>query len=135
VRAEIRHADAGEEFESPERCSILEVANDPGDELVSIARARVAPGVTTARHCLRGVSERYVIVAGVGRVEIGGLPPQDVAASDVVRIPPDTSQRITNVGTADLVFFCVCTPPFKPDCYVPLESAREPIPRGLPRGK
>ena len=121
MRAEIRKANAINETGTQERCHILEVANDPGDETVSIARARVEPGVTTALHRLKGVSERYIIVAGVGRVEVGGLEPTEVAPGDVVRIPPGTPQRIANIGTTDLVFYCVCTPPFTPDCYEALE--------------
>jgi mannose-6-phosphate isomerase-like protein (cupin superfamily) len=121
MRTEIRKANAIAEIETQERCHILEVANDSGDESVSIARARIEVGVTTFLHCLRGVSERYVIVAGVGRVELADLDPVEVCAGDVVRIPPDTPQRITNIGVSDLVFYCVCTPPFNPIYYKPLE--------------
>lgn len=121
MRPEIRKEDAFAEIETRERCHILEVANDPGDETVSIARARVEPGVTTTLHLLRGVAERYIIVAGAGRMEIGGLDPTEVGPGDVVRIPADTPQRIANIGTTDLVFYCVCTPPFKLDCYEALD--------------
>ena len=121
MHTEIRKANAIAEIATPERCHILEVANDSGDESVSIARARVEVGVTTSLHCLKGVSERYVIVAGVGRVELAGLDPATVSAGDVIRIPPNTPQRISNIGTTDLVFYCVCTPPFNPNCYEPLE--------------
>lgn len=121
MRAEIRKANHTGESETQERCHILEVANDSGDEFVSIARARVEAGVSTAWHCLKGVCERYVIVAGLGRVNLGGMDPVDVSVGDVVRIPPETPQRITNIGADDLIFYCVCTPPFTPDCYVPLE--------------
>lgn len=121
MRAEIRKPQAATEFETEERCHILEIANDPGDEFVSIARARVDPGVATAWHYLTGVSERYLIVAGLGRVELGGLEPVDVSAGDIVRIPPGTPQRITNTGTTDLIFYCICAPPFNAACYVPVE--------------
>ncbi len=121
MRAEIRTENTFPEIETQERCHILEVANDSGDELVSIARARVEVGVTTSLHCLRGISERYVIVAGVGRVELAGLDPVEVSAGDVVRIPPDTPQRISNIGIGELIFYCICTPPFHPNCYEPLE--------------
>jgi mannose-6-phosphate isomerase-like protein (cupin superfamily) len=121
MHAEIRRAAERQEVESPERCFILEVGNDPGDELVSIARARVLPGVTTRWHRLTGVTERYVIAAGTGRVDLEGLEAAVVTAGDVVRIPPGIAQRITNIGPEDLVFYCVCTPRYRPDCYTALE--------------
>jgi|SRR5208283_718713 len=121
MKAEVLKGAAKEEIETQERCNILEVANDSGDEFVSIARARVGVGVATALHCLKGIAERYLIVSGVGRVELGGQDPIDVAEGDVVRIPPDTPQRIANMGTGDLVFYCICTPPFHPNCYQALE--------------
>ncbi len=43
----------------------------------------------------------YVIVRGKGRVKVGDLPPAVVSESDVVRIPANTPQRITNVGDVD----------------------------------
>jgi mannose-6-phosphate isomerase-like protein (cupin superfamily) len=118
VQAEIRHADPSKEFPTEENCFILEVSNDARDPDVSIARARVRPGVTTAWHRLEGIVERYVIVRGKGRVEIGDLPPTIVGEGDVVRIPPNVPQRITNVGDEDLVFFCVCTPRFMPGAFI-----------------
>lgn len=101
-----------------ENCFILEMANDAGDPDVSIARARVLPGVTTEWHGVRDIDERYVIVSGKGRVEVGDLPPSVVSEGDVVRIPANTPQRITNVGDVDLVFLCVCTPRFVQSAYV-----------------
>ena len=121
MRAEINKADKASEFATDERCNIVEVANDDGDELVSIARARVEPGVTTAWHALDGISERYIIVAGRGRAEVGDLQPVDVAPGDVVRIPAGVRQRIVNVGDQDLVFYAVCSPPFRNDRYRNLE--------------
>jgi mannose-6-phosphate isomerase-like protein (cupin superfamily) len=119
--AEIKQAGTVPEYETPERCHITEVANDSGDELVSIARARVEAGVTTAWHHLDGITERYIIVSGCGRVEIDNLDPCNVLPGDVVRIPAGRPQRITNTGQDDLVFFAVCAPPFREDCYISLE--------------
>lgn len=121
MREKIRKLTAADEFETTERCFITEIANTPDDENISIARARVEPGMTTAWHKLRGVSERYLIISGQGLAEIGNLEPADVTAGDVVCIPPDTPQRITNIGKADLIFFAVCSPRFTPDCYISLE--------------
>ena len=105
-----------------ERCAILEFSNSHEDPELSIARARVAPGVTTAWHALDGVAERYVIQSGEGRVEVGELEPQVVGPGDVVRIPPGVSQRIGNTGEEDLIFLAICTPRFRPECYRDLES-------------
>ena len=44
MRAEIRKASDVREFTTVERCHIVEIANDDGDQQVSIARARVEPG-------------------------------------------------------------------------------------------
>jgi mannose-6-phosphate isomerase-like protein (cupin superfamily) len=121
MRAEVKKSRAVTEFRTTERCFIAEIANDSADEAVSIARARVEPAVTTAWHKLSGITERYIIVSGKGRVEIGGLAPVDVEEGDVVRIPAGTAQRIANTGSRDLVFYAVCAPRFKSECYISLE--------------
>lgn len=100
-----------------EGCHILELANDENDPAMSIARARVEPGVTTAWHRVRGTVERYVILDGSGRMEVGDLPPQEVQAGDVVLIPPSVRQRIANTGAGDPVFLAICTPRFRPENY------------------
>lgn len=111
-----------DEFETSERCSILELINHEQDPAMSLARARVAVGVTTAWHYLTGVVERYVILQGRGRVELGDSPPEIVEAGDAVSIPAGVRQRIENVGDCDLLFYAICTPRFTPECYVHLES-------------
>jgi mannose-6-phosphate isomerase-like protein (cupin superfamily) len=118
VNAEIRRTDPSGEFLTHENYFILELANDSGDPDVSIARARVLPGVTTEWHSVRDIDERYVIVSGKAKVEVGDLPPAVVSAGDVVRIPANMPQRITNVGDVDLVFLCVCSPRFVQSAYV-----------------
>jgi len=112
----------GREYYTDERCHILESWNDPRDPHVSIARARVEPGVTTRWHRLAGVTERYYILAGRGRVEIGDLQPREVLPGDVAVIPPLARQRISNTGPDDLVFFCVCTPRFVPEAYEDIDD-------------
>ncbi len=110
------------EFPTDERCAITELLNDPACPEVSQAMARVAPGVTTRLHALSGTVERYVIVQGEGLVEIGGETAH-VRAGDRVLIPADVSQRITNTGSTDLLFHCICTPRFRPGNYIDLEEA------------
>src|SRR6187399_1586469 len=92
------------EVYTSEGCYITELCNSPLDNEASIARARVAPGVTTRWHRLTGISERYVILEGRGLMEVGDLPPTEVGPGDVVLIPPLCRQRITNIGEGDLIF-------------------------------
>ena len=120
MQISIRRQFQQNEFWFHEGCFITEIANDEEDDTCSIARARVEPGQTTAWHMLEGVEERYIIVTGVGRAEFGENVCCDVAPGDVVRIPRNTRQRITNTGRDDLVFYAVCTPPFSSGCYVSL---------------
>ena len=122
MREIILTSDEADEFYMEEGCFILELSNSPEDPDVSIARARVAPGVTTRLHRLQGVAERYVILEGSGRVEIGELPAQEVQPGTVVLIPPGCTQRITNTGTGDLVFLAICTPRFIPAVYEDLDA-------------
>lgn len=100
---------------TPEHCYIAE--NCSSTE-VSIARATVKPRVTTLPHHLKGVQEIYLITKGKGKVTVRGIEPADVGVGDVVIIPPETSQKITNTGKTDLVFYCICTPRFTESCYV-----------------
>ena len=108
------------EFYLEEGCYIVELHNTGTDTDCSIARARVEPGMMTELHCLRGIVERYVMVAGRGEVEINGQAPAAVAPLDVVTIPAGVSQRIRNTGDIDLVFLCVCTPRFETEKYMQL---------------
>ncbi len=117
----IRPIDPAAEFYTEERCHVLELSNSSDDAECSLARARVEPGTTTRWHRLAGIAERYVLLEGRGRVEIGDLPPRDVGPGDVVLIPPGCRQRIANVGAGDLVFLAVCTPRFRPEAYADAE--------------
>jgi len=121
MHPKVFHTRPEQEYWFQEGCHILEVANHPDDPQVSITRARVAPGTITRWHSLRGVWERYLIVEGCGVVELGDLEPTRVAPGDVVCIPPDTPQRVRNAGGTDLVFYAICSPRFKPECYQALE--------------
>ncbi len=105
-----------------EGCFITELSNSADDPAVSIARARVEPGVTTRRHRLQGITERYFIISGKGRVEIGDLPPQEVNSGDVVLIPPMCPQRIANIGKEDLIFLAICSPRYTQDVYEDVED-------------
>ena len=117
MKAIIKKRNSADEFYTPERCYITELSNTPDDPDVSIAQARVEPGVTTCWHRLKGITERYYIISGRGLMEVGDLPPQEVEFGDVVMIPAMCRQRITNIGEEDLVFLAICSPRFTVDDY------------------
>ena len=112
------------EFFTEEGCFITELHNTEDDPAVSVARARVEPGVRTALHTVT-VEERYLIESGKGVVTVGDRPPFPVGPGDVVLIPPRVPQRIENTSTVDLIFLCVCTPRFTPEGYRQVEP-RQP---------
>jgi len=117
MHEEIRHMVPDAEFYTPERCFINELSNSDADPEVSIAQARIVVGVTTRWHRLNGIAERYVVLSGSGRVEVGNLAAQTVGPGDVVLIPPGCRQRMTNLGEEDLIFLAICSPRFRPDAY------------------
>ena len=122
MKACIKKQELANEFYTAEKCFITELSNSSDDAEVSIARARLAPGVTTNWHRLKGTGERYCIINGKGLVEIGAMSPQKVSSGDVVLIPPMCRQRITNTGSDDLIFLAICTPRFLLSNYEDIED-------------
>jgi len=120
--AQIRRLADAPEFFTSEQCHIRELSNSPDDADVSIAQARVEPGVTTRWHRLHGITERYCIIKGSGLIELGDLPPSPVGPGDVVIIPPGCAQRIRNSGADDLVFLAICSPRFEPGAYQEIDG-------------
>ncbi|MCB1961154.1 MAG: cupin domain-containing protein [Rhodocyclaceae bacterium] len=106
-----------DEYYFEEGCFITELHNRADDPAVSVARARVPPGVTTRWHTLAGITERYVIEAGHGEASVGDAPARAVGIGDQVIIPPGERQRIRNCGASDLIFLAICTPRFVPAAY------------------
>ena len=123
MKESIKYQDLGKEFNTPEKCFITELSNTPDDPQASIARARVEPGITTRWHRLKETVERYYIVSGRGRVEIGNLKPQELSAGDIALIPPMCPQRISNIGSEDLIFLAICTPRYLDDVYEDIEES------------
>lgn len=125
MKEQIKKQNIKNEFYTDERCYVTELSNTPDDPDVSIARARVEPGVTTRWHRLKETAERYFIISGRGLAEIGHLPPQELVAGDIVLIPPMCRQRITNTGKEDLIFLAICSPRFMPDIYEDIEDMND----------
>lgn len=111
-----------DEYYFKEGCFIVELHNSADDPAVSVARARVEPGRTTRWHSLMAICERYLLLAGCGRVEVGSAAPREVRPGDTVVIPAGCRQRITNTGTDDLLFLAVCTPRFVVEAYRDLDE-------------
>jgi mannose-6-phosphate isomerase-like protein (cupin superfamily) len=122
MKACIKQQNSVKEYFFAEGCFITELSNSEDDLDVSVVRARVEAGKTTRWHCLRETSERYVVLEGVGLVEVHDLPAQQVHAGDVVLIPPGARQRIKNVGSGDLIFLAICSPRFTENAYLDIES-------------
>lgn len=116
----IYHTDDSKEFDTDERCSIIEILNKPELEHISVAQARVKPGVTTAWHTLDG-DELYYILEGTGVAELGDRFKKELGPGDLLHIQKNTAQRITNTGQADLRFLCICSPRFTEQSYHSLE--------------
>lgn len=119
----IRCYDPAAEYYFDEGCYIHELSNAADDPLLSVARARLPLGGQTRWHRLHGVTERYLIEAGEGLLELAEQPARLVGAGDVVIIPAGCPQRIRCVGEQALVFLALCTPRFVPDCYEDLDPA------------
>ena len=99
-----------------ERCFIRELLNDSRAPESSLAVSRVEPGVSTQWHRL-SVAEYYIVREGEGRMELGNDAPFRIGPGDSVAIPAGTPQRVTCCSDAPLIFYCLCTPRFTPDCY------------------
>ncbi|MCB9308334.1 MAG: cupin domain-containing protein [Lewinellaceae bacterium] len=109
-----------DEFHTEERCHIIEIMNTAAVDNLSVARARVEPGIITALHTLEA-DEYYYILEGAGEVEIDGSFKSEVAKGDLVRIRSGQTQRIRNTADSDLLFLCICTPRFRQESYTGLE--------------
>jgi mannose-6-phosphate isomerase-like protein (cupin superfamily) len=114
MKPKIVKANALKETPTYERCFITE---NYSAENISIAQVRVKPGITTMAHHLVGVNEIYLVTSGEGQVDVGDLQPTRVTSGDIIVIPAGASQRISNIGKSDLVFYCICTPKFTAECY------------------
>ena len=121
MKISVKKYNPANEYYFEEGCFITELSNSADDPEVSVARARVEPGKTTRWHSLNGISERYVILEGQGLVEVGESEPELVGVGDLVLIPAQQRQRISNQGEKDLIFLAICNPAFDSSAYQDLE--------------
>ena len=112
--------DVNQEFYTDEKCFITEIMNTPKVRGMSVAQARVEPGITTQNHTL-DFDEAYYILKGKGEMQINQGELKSVGPGDLAYIAKHSTQRITNIGKEDLVFLCFCTPRFIPEGYAATE--------------
>jgi mannose-6-phosphate isomerase-like protein (cupin superfamily) len=80
----------------------------------SLAHALVRPSTSTLPHRFHTASEVYYILRGRGVMHIDEES-EEVSPGDVIYIPPQGVQHITNDGTEDLEFLCIVSPSWHPD--------------------
>ena len=90
--------------------SIMDLSNSPVRNL-SLAEATVGPGSKTYPHLHTQSEEVYYLLQGKGRMYIGEKS-KEVKQHDAILIPPGTKHYIVNTGREDLVFLCLCSPPY-----------------------
>ena len=91
-----------------------------GRELFGEPKKQARVKLHSDGNAMRGTIERWVILQGEAKVEIGGER-FNVRPLDVVHIAPEVTQRLTNTGSGDLIFLAICTPRFRPENYQLLE--------------
>jgi 23S rRNA-/tRNA-specific pseudouridylate synthase len=95
---------------------LVTIAEEEAGQRIDNYLLRVCKGVPKS-HIYR------ILRSGEVRVNKGRIDQlYRLEAGDVVRIPPMCRQRITNVGTTDLVFLAICTPRFMPQAYEDIED-------------
>lgn len=90
----------------------------------SLAHAVVKPGETSFKHALK-TSEIYIILEGKGRMVVD-KEAQEVSQGHVVYIPPNAVQCIENIGTEDLIFYCIVDPAWREEDEIVFESESKP---------
>jgi mannose-6-phosphate isomerase-like protein (cupin superfamily) len=86
----------------------------------SLAEATIAPGAATLLHLHRRSEEVYHVVAGTGRMTLGGAV-FHVGRGDTVVIRPGIAHRIENCGRAELRILCACAPAYSHEDTIVLQ--------------
>ena len=83
-------------------------------KMQSLAEAVVPAGSATEEHFHATSEEIYYILSGTGEMQVEGqsIPVQQ---GDAIALLPGEKHKIWNRGDADLVFLCMCVPPYEHD--------------------
>lgn len=90
---------------------VLHPKNEDIDLPYSIAHAIIKKGERSIPHILQKSTEVYLFLEGTGRAWIDGKS-TDVQAGDTLLMPVGVEQYVENIGTSDLTFFCIVSPPW-----------------------
>lgn len=85
-----------------------------GNQMQSLAEARVPVNATTALHRHNQSEELYYITHGEGEMTLG-TEKFGVQVGDTICIPPGTAHCIRNTGTEALRILCCSSPPYAHD--------------------
>ena len=85
--------------------------NVQGNQLQSLAEARVLPGQTTQLHRHQQSEELYHITQGEGEMTLADET-FNVQQGDTICIPPGTPHCIHNSGSQELHILCACAPAY-----------------------
>jgi mannose-6-phosphate isomerase-like protein (cupin superfamily) len=92
------------------RTKILMDAGELGSRNMSVTWIEVPSGVQQELHSHEEAEQVYVITRGAGSMTVAG-DRQELAAGDLVMVPPATDHLIANEGESDLCVLSVQSPP------------------------
>jgi mannose-6-phosphate isomerase-like protein (cupin superfamily) len=104
------------QFVTKDRSKIREIMA-PRNSIIarqSLAEAVVSVGNATDEHYHKDSEEIYFVLSGVGEIRVNGES-APVRVGDAIALPPGSVHKIWNRGNSDLVFLCVCVPPYEHD--------------------
>jgi len=110
---EIRNKDLAVPYQTKDGSlirAIMDLSNSPVKNL-SLAQATVSSGSRTYPHLHTRSEEIYYLLQGKGKIRIEGES-REVARFDAILIPPGARHYIENIGQEDLIFLCLCSPPY-----------------------
>lgn len=102
-------------FTAGDATTIREVLHPKNDDIpldYSLAEARLEVGKSSYPHLLKEQSELYIFIQGDARVLVGEEE-KLVRAGDMVLVPAGIKQSVENIGSQELIFYCVVNPPWK----------------------
>ncbi len=95
-------------FTTRDGSTIRELHHTPAQ---SLAEATLEPAQATERHYHERSEEIYLVTKGSGELEVDGET-RRIRPGDAILIPPGAWHTLENNGTSELIFLCMCSPPY-----------------------